>query len=161
LRNIHVNKPCDSKLVQRDELGISLTDITSYKSRVMKMMYLAKATRPDLLFCCSTLASYSNDPHDIDHESVNKMYKYLASNLDLSHRIKVNGMKLTASIDASYDLHRDHRGHNGLVVSIGGSPVYFRSIKQKSIATSSAYAETIAMDANIDYVLCIFSRIIE
>jgi hypothetical protein len=54
-------------------------------------------------------------------------------------------MQVTASVDASHDIHRDSKGHSGLVISIGGVPVFHSSTKQKTVSTSAMQAEVAAL----------------
>jgi hypothetical protein len=115
-------------------------------------MYLATKTRPDLLFSVSTLASRSSDPYEADVRSLNHLYEYLNTHRDLKMVFECSNMELSASVDASHDIHRDSKGHSGLVVSIGGIPVFHRSTKQKTVSTSAMQAEVAALFESIPYI---------
>jgi hypothetical protein len=108
-------------------------------------MSLATKTRPDLLFAVSTLASRASDPYETDVVSLNHLYDYINSNQEVPLRFRCMSMDLSASVDASHDVHRDNKGHSGLIVSIGGLPVFHRSTKQKNVSTSAMQAEIIAL----------------
>jgi hypothetical protein len=71
-------------------------------------------------------------------------YDYINSNQVLPLVFKCISMELSASVDASHDIHRDNKGHSGLVVSIGNVPVFHRSTKQKLVSTSAMQAEIVA-----------------
>jgi hypothetical protein len=121
------SSPSHKDILSRTSVGNKLIDPKDYRSRVAKVMYLATKTRPDLLFTVSTLASRSSDPHEADVKSLNHLYEYLNTHRDKRMVFNCSNMELTASVDASHDIHRDSKGHSGLVVKIGGVPVFHRS----------------------------------
>jgi hypothetical protein len=146
------SSPSHKDILSRSLVGNKLIDPSDYRSRVAKVMYLATKTRPDLLFTVSTLASRSSDPHEADVKSLNHLYEYLNSHRDVKLQFKCSNMELTASVDASHDIHRDSKGHSGLVVKIGGVPVFHRSTKQKTVSTSAMQAEVAALFESIPYI---------
>jgi hypothetical protein len=133
-------------------VGNKLLDTRDYKSRVAKVMYLATKTRPDLLFTVSTLASRASEPYEADVKSLNHLYEYINSNQKVPLKFKCSDMTLSASVDASHDIHRDSKGHSGLIVSIGGVPVFHRSTKQKNVSTSAMQAEIVALFDSLPYI---------
>jgi hypothetical protein len=147
-----VGTPSGKDLLARQDLGHCLVDVKDYRSRVMKLMYLATKTRPDLLFTVSTLASRCADPREIDLHHLNQAYEYLNCNQSNVMVIDCHSMQVSASVDASHDLHRDSRGHSGLVLSVGGVPVFYRSTKQKTVSTSAMQAEVAALFESIPYI---------
>jgi hypothetical protein len=104
-----VGTPSGKDLLARQDLGHCLVDVKDYRSRVMKLMYLATKTRPDLLFTVSTLASRCTDPREIDLHHLNQAYEYLNCNQSNVMVIDCDSMQVSASVDASHDLHRDSR----------------------------------------------------
>jgi hypothetical protein len=56
-------------------------------------------------------------------------------------------MQIFASIDASYAVHHDAKGHSGIIITLGphGIPIYVRAKKQKLTARSSTESELIAL----------------
>jgi hypothetical protein len=122
----HVSSPSHRDLLSRTDVGHKLLDSKDYRSRVAKVMYLATKTRPDLLFTVSTLASRASDPYEADVKSLNHLYDYINSNQLVPLKFKCTSMELSASVDASRDVHRDNKGHSGLVISIGGVPTFAR-----------------------------------
>jgi hypothetical protein len=73
-----------------------------YLSKVMKLMYLATKTRPDILCSVSFLASRSAKPTKFDMLNLEQVYSYLRGTKDLRLRIKCDDMKFSASVDASF-----------------------------------------------------------
>jgi hypothetical protein len=129
---------------------------SSYLSKVMKLMYLATKSRPDLLFATSFLASKSSRPTQKDEQSVMRIYSYLAVTRDMGISINPRNMTLSASVDASKGIHRlDEKGHTGMAIQIGGSTIFFKSSKQKCVATSATHSEILALYDSLGYILSI------
>jgi len=64
-----------------------------------------------------------------------------------SKAVRLRGADLTIAIyaDASHGLHKDGKGHSGLVITVGGDPLFNKSTRQKFVALSSTEAEIIAL----------------
>ena len=144
--------PATKDLLRIHDLGQPV-DQKRYLSRVMSLMYLATKTRPDLLFSVSTLASRCADPRQSDVDQLDRVYRYLRGTKGFKIKIRCPTMDLTASVDASFNIHRDDRSHSGMILYIGGSPVFTRSTKQKLVATSSMHAEVLALFESIPYII--------
>jgi hypothetical protein len=153
--------PSHKDILSRVDIGNKLLDPKEYKSRVAKVMYLATKTRPDLLFTVSTLASRASEPYEADMISLNHLYDYINSNQTIPLNFKCLDMNLSASVDASHDIHRDSKGHSGLVISIGGVPVFHRSTKQKNVSTSVMQAEIDALFDSLPYILWFKDLLVE
>jgi hypothetical protein len=153
--------PSHKDILSRVDIGNKLLDPKEYKSRVAKVMYLATKTRPDLLFTVSTLASRASEPYEADMISLNHLYDYINSNQTIPLNFKCLDMNLSASVDASHDIHRDSKGHSGLVISIGGVPVFHRSTKQKNVSTSVMQAEIDALFGSLPYILWFKDLLVE
>jgi hypothetical protein len=124
-----------------------------YLSRVMKLMYLATKSRPDILCSVSFLASRSAAPTEHDMSGVDRVYSYLRGAKDFRLKISCGDMVLSASVDASFNIHRENSaGHTGMLFMISGSPIFFRSVKQKCQATSATHAEILAMFEAVTFI---------
>jgi hypothetical protein len=144
--------PATRELMDLKGIGESI-DQKSYLSRVMKLMFAATKTRPDILFPVSTLASRSSDPRESDGHSLNRVYQYIRGTRGFKIQLKCSNMELSASVDASHAIHRDLKGHTGMSLFIAGCPIFSRSVKQKSVATSSTHAEILALHESIPYII--------
>jgi hypothetical protein len=144
--------PTTREILDRENLGSSV-DKKDFLSRVMKLMYLATKTRPDILFAVSTLASRSSDPRESDLRHLNRVYLYLRGTTDFKVRLKCKDMNLSASVDASFGIHRDNKSHSGMSLFVAGCPIFSRSTKQKTVATSSMHAEVLALYDSVPYII--------
>ncbi|XP_048599577.1 secreted RxLR effector protein 161-like [Brassica napus] len=97
-----------------------------YMSAIGGLLYLANCTRPDIAFATNLLARYSSAPTRRHWDGIKHVFRYLQ--------------------DAGYlsDPHKA-RSQTGYVFTIGGTAISWRSQKQTLVATSSNYAETIAL----------------
>lgn len=138
---------------------------------VMKGMYVARLTRPDVLLPTTYLASRVNSPTPSDWNKLRRVVRYLLATSDQGVRIGCEHLQVECYCDASYGVHEDGYSHTGYVVFMGKtlpcenldvdsnpisqctnpsvlsvrSPIQVRSCKQKLAATSSTDAEIIAL----------------
>ena len=121
-------------------------DSTAYASKLMKLSYLAKRTRPDILLAVSFLAMRMKSPNHYDASKLQRIYEYLAKTQDYVFTLKPSNLRILAWVDASYAVHTDGRSHSGILIGLGGHQglVYFRSSVQRLVSDSSTYAELIA-----------------
>jgi hypothetical protein len=113
-------------------------------------MYLAKRSRPNVLKEVAYLASKVMDPSIIDKSKLARLEEYLAATVD--NKLI---MQIFASVDASYSIHFDSKGHTGVLISLGknGCTVMEKSVEQKLVARSSTESELIALDDGLCFIL--------
>jgi hypothetical protein len=94
-------------------------------------------------------------PSTKDDEKLARLEGYLAKTVEDKLILHPESLELYASVDASYSIHWDSKGHSGVVVSLGGDgcTVMAKSVKQKLVARSSTESELIALDDALCYVL--------
>eukprot|EP01042_Synura_sphagnicola_P002934 gene2934-3594_t len=139
-----VTNPCTVDFLATDS-DSPLCDAHTYLSLCMALMYLARISRPDILFPVTYLATKSSRPTISSFNKLKRILRYLAGTLTKAIILKGSDLTLTVYADASYGLHPDGRGHSGLVATVGGDPIFSRSTKQKCVALSSTEAEIIAL----------------
>jgi hypothetical protein len=139
--------PATKNLLQLDETSPP-TEVKPFLSQVMK-----PKTRPDILFAVSYLASRSSCPTLKDTKAVERVKAYLNNTRDDGLHVNVEEMTLQATVDASHGIHhKDSKGNTGMILSLGSSPIFSRSVKQKYVATSSTHAEIIATYESVAYI---------
>ena len=121
-------------------------DTTAYASKLIKLPFLAKRTRPDILLAVSFLAMRMKSPNHYDASKLQRIYEYLANTQDCVFILKPSSLRNLAWVDANYAVHTDGRSHTGILIGFGGHQgmVYFRSSVQRLVSDSSTYAELIA-----------------
>ena len=131
---------------QLDKL-LSPDQIREFQSRVGALSYLSCQSRPDILFAVNTLSRKTRDPNWEDWEAVNRVLNYVVGTRDLGLLFHSGeGVKLYATVDASYATHADLKSHTGCTFHLGRHSASFKSItkKQTVLADSSTVAEYVA-----------------
>jgi hypothetical protein len=149
--------PCSEDLFKRprSELEGEEVDMTTYLSKLMKLMFLGTRTRPDILLSLSVLSSRARSPNIHDMNRLDHVIGYLRGTPKLGIVIDVKDVMLHTYFDASWACHSDLKGHSGMVICMGhnGFPIMCRSKKQKVVSRSSTEAELIAMFDGMDLLL--------
>ena len=132
----------------------------TYLKLLMKIMYVAIRTRPDILYTCVVLASIK-EPTNRDYKKLIKVMEYLKGTAD-GHMVFKSEGELTVNcyVDASFNCHEDARGHMGFIIYpdlVGSSGVLIKSVKQKHVADSSAEAELMALHECVKHLIYIVS----
>jgi len=128
-------------------------DADLFRSKVMKLMWIAKRSRPDILKEVVFLATKCGQPTSDDDDRLDRIDGYLSGSINRVFTLKPKSLEISAMIDASYGIHEDNKGHTGIIISIGGANILVKSVKQKLVARSSTEAELIALDDGLVEVL--------
>lgn len=131
-----------------------------YQRMLGSVMYLAQATRPDLAYACGLYGRYAVNPSIRYLEGLKRVLRYVKTTINtglvLGAGIEpgeaVNGplhdnhpLALRAFSDASHaDCLDTSRSTCGVLVKVGNSAIFWRSVLQRSIAQSTCEAETVA-----------------
>jgi len=143
--------PCVEDIVG-EHIDSPRTDKHAYLSAVMSIMYLARLTRPDLLFAVTTLATKCADPREIDMQNLNRLIRYLAGTINRGYTFRGDAdMMARAYADASHGLHSDGRGHGAIAITLGSAPVMTRCFKLKPTTRSSSESELYVLDETSTY----------
>ena len=125
-----------------------------YLSLIMSLMYLARFTRPDILFGVSYLASKCSEPTKEDEAKLMRIVRYLAGTQEY-------GLKFDSKIafnphicaDASHHLYHSGHGQQGFFISNGSAPVGSRSTKIRMITRSTSESELVALEEASTYAV--------
>ena len=128
-----------------------------FASKVMKIMYAAKATRNDLLTLEAFLTTRVTCPTESDVKKLMRGLQYLNGTRDKGITLSAKTIQLHAWVDASFATHADAKSHTGCIISLGatGGPIYCKSVKQKLVSRSSTEAELIALHDMLPQILWI------
>ena len=125
-----------------DAAGIRL-----YQSKVGSVLWPAMGTRPEIQYATNIHSRYTKSPLRGDMVTLNRVLDYIVNTPELGLVLGGHGgVKLYATVDASYGTHDDRKSHSGCTLHIGeGSGAFLsRSKKQTVTADSSTVAEFIA-----------------
>jgi hypothetical protein len=126
-----------------------------FHSIIMKLQYLAKRVRPDILLPVVFLSSRVTKCTVEDWKKLERIVRYLRGTRELCLRIKpADGiMTIFAFVDASFAVHHDFRSHTGAVITFGLGSIFFRSVKQKLNTKSSTEAELVGVSDAMNTVI--------
>lgn len=127
-----------------DVLGKPVANVP-YREAIGSLLYLSGATRPDIAFAVSFLASKQLAPSEDDWEDVKRVFRYLrgTSQLGLVYRGKLD--KLDALTDASFRDREESMSTGGYVIRLFGDSIGFRSAKQDYLTLSTCQSEFLAI----------------
>jgi len=136
-------------------------DKTTYKSAIGMLIFLSKATRPDISFAVHKAARNSENPTITDWRKVENILKYLNSTID--YKITYDGQgNIVAYTDSDFagDI-KDRKSTSGHIILLGNNPISWMSKKQSIVATSTAEAEYISASQCIKKLLWIKNILFE
>ena len=122
-----------------------------YQAAVGCLLYLAVCTRPDIAACVSNVARFMHNPGKKHWEAVKRIFRYLRGTPEygLVFTGKHPSISFYAESDATWaSTDPDtYRSVTGYVTFLNGTPISWRSIKQRVVALSSTEAEYISAAA--------------
>lgn len=127
-------------------------DHATYRAVVGGLLYVAVCTRPDLSFAIGVLARQLHAPTERHFKLLKRTLRYLKGTSTIGLNFPINGMCAADSICAAVDAdwggdEETRRPTSGYVVTVYGSPIFWRSKRQTVIALSSAESEYVALSA--------------
>ena len=125
--------------------GDQLVDPKEYQALTGSLMYLMRATRPDLAFTVSALAKHNSKPTHEHLQAAKHALRYLKGTVDMALVYQRNGSAaITGYTDSDWagDLD-DRKSTSGFVFKLSGAAVTWSSRKQSLVAQSSTEAEYI------------------
>ncbi|KAI3723909.1 hypothetical protein L2E82_35671 [Cichorium intybus] len=146
--------PMEQNLRLEKEDASPEVDESKYRRLVGRLLYLT-VTRPDITFSVNQLSQFINKPRQSHMDAALRVLRYLKATPGQGLFLPAEGnLILEAYCDASWlSCHSTRRSCTGYFISIGGSPVSWRTQKQSVVARSSAEAEYRSMASTICEVL--------
>jgi len=124
-----------------------------FHSRVAKLLYLAKHSRPDILLAVSFLTTRVKQPDEADAEKLARLIGYISATKDRCLILDGSKGKVIAHVDASFAVHSEMQSHTGIVISIGNGAVFAKSSKQRLVTKSSTEAELVGISDALGYII--------
>ncbi|CAK9803102.1 Retrovirus-related Pol polyprotein from transposon TNT 1-94 [Anthophora quadrimaculata] len=118
-----------------------------YRGLIGGLMFLALYTRPDILFAVTKLSQYNSNPGRKHWQQAKHILRYLSATKDYGIVYKTNiKPKFEIYCDADWACDPDDRhSFSGMVMLFGGNIVKWRTVKQKSLSTSTMEAEYVSL----------------
>jgi hypothetical protein len=150
--------PCTDQLFKitdvKESEDAEAVESTPFASKLMKTRYCER-TRPDICLPLAVLQTKMRNPNEQDDQLLDRVIAYLEGTKDKSMKIRKCDMQLHAYMDASFAVHSNRVSHSGIHFTLGkyGNTVLCKSIKQKTVATSSTEAELVCIFDGMDYLV--------
>ncbi len=128
-----------------------------FRSIVYTLLYIARRTRPDILFQIAWFTSRMNMPTVQDLDKLNHLLKYLNGTRKMGLRLVPRDCSsgFGTMIDASHGLHVTGHGHWGLCCFLFGMCILCISRKHKLVCRSSCESEMLGVNEGGIYILFI------
>jgi histone deacetylase 1/2 len=135
--------------------GDPFNDITLYRNIIGSLFWIARTTRPDIMFVVSILSQYQAAPTEVHYGAAKHVLRYLAGTIN--HGIVISAPECNTLIgwsDSSHkDIQRDLLSTTGFIISVGPCLISWSSRKQTVRVMSSAAAELIAAFTTMEELL--------
>jgi hypothetical protein len=125
-----------------------------YRALVGALLWIARCTRPDIMFAVIYLSRFSNFATRVHWVALTRVLRYLKTTIDVPFILKLNNepsskdtssSTITIIADSDWAGDRsDRKSFSGSCVLIDGALVNFISSKQPTVSTSSTEAEYIS-----------------
>jgi hypothetical protein len=119
-------------------------DSTFFRGGIGGLLYVARMTRPELMYAITAASRYCEDPGKPHWEAVKRSLSYLAGTMD--YGLCYGGDQLTNTLVAYTDSNfaacpDTRRSTSGTLFMFNGGPIAWNSHLQKSVAQSTCEAE--------------------
>jgi hypothetical protein len=124
-----------------------------YRSNIGKLLYVAMATRPDIMYAVISLSRFSNNPGKVHWSHLKNIVKYLKTTRTwgLHYKPTSNTGTLNSFTDASYNSDPDTgRSTLGYDLDYNGCCWLWYSALSKTIPKSATHAEIVAASKCLD-----------
>jgi len=144
------SKPAAFPIEQNHKLalasGAPLSDSTQYRHLVGRLIYLT-ITRPDLSYAVHILSQFMQNPREERMDAAKRVLRYLKGSPGQGILLQHNSnLQVYAFCDSDWGACPiTRRSLTGFLVTLGGSPVAWKTKKQGTVSLSSAEAEYRAM----------------
>jgi hypothetical protein len=147
------SSPTGANFLEENEKDVSI-NATKYLGLIMSLMYLARYTRPDVLMSVTYLATKSANPTQGHYNKAMKILSYVVStkNRTLFFSARAN-LELKLYADAAHMLHKDAKGHGGIIATLGSAPIVSKSFKFKLVTRSSTESEMVCLEETVTFAL--------
>jgi hypothetical protein len=144
----------DLFVIDLDSPLLSEGDREEFHSFVMKLLYLAKRVRADILTPVSFLTTRVSEATAQDKTKLDRVFKYLNATPEIGLVLEATkDLCLYAFVDASFAVHSDFKSRTGGVLSLGKGAIWVHSSKQKLVSKSSTEAELIGLSDTVSQVI--------
>ena len=104
---------------------------------VMSIMYLARVSRPDILFPTTYLATKASAPKDYQLQALKRILRYLNGTADYALTFSGTNVELEVYAYASHGMYEDGKGHHAAGFVVGNDEVIRTSQRMRTVSLLS------------------------
>ena len=124
-----------------------MKDQLRYSQIIGSLMYLASATRPDILFDVSKLSRFISNPKDDHWKALKRVVHYLKGTMDYGIHYTGYPRVLEGYSDSNWISDADEiKATSGYVFTLGGGTVSWKSCKKTILTMSTMEVELTTLD---------------
>lgn len=117
-----------------------------YQNLIGALMYLAVATRPDIMYSVSYLSQFNTCYDNTHWKAAKRILRYLKGTDDFQLTYRKTGRPMKGYADADWaSCTIDRRSYTGYCFHFGGALVSWEARKQRTVALSTCEAELMAI----------------
>ena len=133
------------------EEGKNAMRLVPYRETIGKLLFLAKSTRPDILFAITSLSRFNSNPGPIHWTGVKRILRYLKGTSDFGILIsKQSDVQPQIFSDADWGNDVDTRKSvSGFCLMVGDTVVSYKSKLQKVVSLSTMKSELYALALSV------------
>ena len=127
----------------------SAQEMYAYQCKIGSLTYPMTITWPDVTRMANKLSEFLHNPSPIHHSAADRAIRYLYSTKHLALEFGSTDdcqRAFTGASDAAYgDNSQTRQSTEGLLFQLFGGPLDWKSVKQRTVTTSSTEAELLAL----------------
>ena len=125
---------------------LTAEESATHRRMVGCLVYVSIMTRPDIAHAVSLASRHLHSPTVRDRVACMRIYKYLSWTLDYKLTFSSPNSTISLHVDSDFaGCKETARSQTGLVILMFGAAIAWRSVRQASVALSTAEAEFMAM----------------
>ena len=135
-----VDNPCAYNFMEDNDSSPECSK-TAFLSLCMSLMYIARMTRPDILFAISYLATKSSQPTEEHFQKLRRVLSYLKGTAGKKIVMTVSDLTLNIYADASYGIHHDGKSHTDATTYLEWIEKIFHELRVDLIKPARVYQD--------------------
>lgn len=140
-----------------------INESLNYRNLIGALSYIAQATRPDIMYAINYLSRFQNCCSDTHYKHAIRILIYLYHSKHLSlHFTGDSDIMICGYSDSDWAGDpTDSKSTTGSIIKVFGNPIFWKTVKQKSVSRSSTQAEYIALAYTIEEILFIKNILVD
>jgi len=146
-------EPAPPNHVDRGDTLLTRDEHKRYQQIVGALNYVAHSTRLDVGLAVNFLSRATHSARQRHLKAAEHVVRYLVGTAEWGlHFSKQSGVFLESFADANHAKDKTEKSISGLILQVGGGPVYWTARKQDRLTTSTTDSECLAVMTTVQYV---------